>query len=65
MRTCGSPSTAHAGHPPRPRARHHPDPGWLKTRTRDDERLIEDLEKRTGISIADLAKLTKEWQPKG
>jgi hypothetical protein len=36
-----------------------------KTRTRDDERLIEDLEARTSLSIAELAKLTKEWPLEG
>jgi hypothetical protein len=35
------------------------------TLTRDDTRLIEDLEGRTGVLIAELAKLTKEWPPKG
>ena len=36
-----------------------------KTLTRDDERLIDDLEGRTGVSIAELARLTKEWVPEG
>jgi hypothetical protein len=35
-----------------------------KTRTHDDERLVEDLERVTGLPIAELAKLTKEWSPR-
>jgi hypothetical protein len=35
-----------------------------KTRAQDDERLIEDLERRTGMPIVELAKLTKEWLPR-
>jgi hypothetical protein len=35
------------------------------TRTRDDERLIADLEKRTGVPIIELAALTKGWMPRG
>jgi hypothetical protein len=33
--------------------------------TQDDERLVEDLERVTGMPIAELARLTVEWVPKG
>jgi hypothetical protein len=33
--------------------------------TRDEGRLVMELQQRTGLSIAALAKLTKEWLPGG
>jgi len=35
------------------------------TRTREEQLLIEDLERITGVAIAELAELTKKWLPKG
>ena len=32
-----------------------------RTLTNEDRQLIDELEKRTGVSIAELAKLTKSW----